>query len=333
MKPFLKRVLKFLFIPIIIVILIIAGYFIFDPFKALYSYDSYTHTHSNRDYYSIEIFNKRYPQQKYNSFIFGSSRTLGYNPSSWKKYLGQDASIFMLDGYAENIYGIYHKMKYLDSLNVDIKNVLIVLDVNATFANTEPLEGFLYAKHPLISGKSMFDFQLQQFKTYMNPNMTLRYYLYRLGGVENDFTYSYLSNIRASVDSISNELRIVLLDRQIADNPEKFYSKPVFYPRPENAQINKCQIKGEQFEMISTVASLLKKHHTNYKIIIGPDYDQRKYCEEDLNVLNSLFGKENVYDFSGKNEITESKYNYYENSHYRPHVGDSIMEYIYNKHN
>jgi len=334
MYSFFKRVLKFLFIPIIILIFVIAGYFIYDPFRVLYSYGSYSHTHANRDYYSIEIFNKRYPQQKYNSFIFGSSRTLGYNPGSWKEYLGENASVFMLDGYCENIYGIYHKMKYLDSLNVDIKNVLIILDVEGTLTDVKPSKGFLFMKHPLISGESMFDFQLEQFKAYMdNLNSALRYYLYYLGGMKNEFIYSHLGNLRASVDSISNELRIVVFDNQITENPEKFYSKPIFYERSEHLQTSDCQIKEEQYRMLSTVAGILTKHQTNYKIIIGPDYAQKKYCEEDTNVLVNLFGKENVYDFSGKNKITESKYNYYEKSHYRPHVGDSIMKYIYNKHN
>jgi hypothetical protein len=49
----------------------------------------------------------------------------------------------------------------------------------------------------------------------------------------------------------------------------------------------------------------------------------------DLRYLTNLFGKENVYDFSGINEYTESIYNYYENSHYRPYVADEIMKKLY----
>lgn len=332
MRSFLKRVLKFLIIPIVIITLATIGYFVFDPFKALYSYDSYSHTHSNRDYYSVEMFNKRYLHEKYDSFIFGSSRTLGYNPSSWKKHLSNDASPFMLDGYGENIYGIYHKIKYLDSLNVNIRNVLIIFDTDATLVNTKPLDGFLYTKHPLISGNSMFSFQLEQFLAYFNANMILRYYLYRFGGVKNDFIYHYLGNIRASVDPISNELRRDDLDRQIENDPN-FFNRPVFYSRPDEVGISGVQIEGEVYEMLKTIAAILKKHNTDYKIIIGPDYNQNKYCDSDKQKLDELFGEKNVYDFSGKNAFTESKYNYYENSHYRPLVGDSIMNYIYKQHN
>jgi len=40
-------------------------------------------------------------------------------------------------------------------------------------------------------------------------------------------------------------------------------------------------------------------------------------------------GKKNVYDFSGKNKLTTPIGNYYETSHYRPHVANKIMELIY----
>ena len=58
-------------------------------------------------------------------------------------------------------------------------------------------------------------------------------------------------------------------------------------------------------------------------------YDQKKLNIEDLSILNALFGKENVFDFSGINQITNNLYNYYETSHYRPHVAKKIIDEIY----
>lgn len=332
MKSFLKKIFGFLILPIIIIIFLIIGYFVFDPLKVLYWHDSYSHTHANRDYYTIETFNKRYPKEKYNSFIFGSSRTLAFRPSTWIKYLEDDSKPFMMDGYAENIYGIYHKIKYLDSLNIDIKNALIILDVDATLVNVEPIKGFLYTKHPLVSGKSKWGFQREQFEAYCNINLILRYYLYKFGNVKNNFVYKYIGNIRASVDSISNELRREDLEKEIKENVN-FFDRPVFYPRPDSVRIVRGQIDNTRYNMLKDIADIFKKHGTNYKIIIGPDYDQKKYDEEDQDKLRTIFGNSNIFNFSGKNKFTESKYNYYENSHYRPLVGDSIMKYIYSRYN
>lgn len=58
-------------------------------------------------------------------------------------------------------------------------------------------------------------------------------------------------------------------------------------------------------------------------------YDQLKINEEDLEYLKTLFGDVNVFDFSGINKFTNDYKNYYEASHYRPHVTKEIMEKIY----
>lgn len=48
-----------------------------------------------------------------------------------------------------------------------------------------------------------------------------------------------------------------------------------------------------------------------------------------LSTLQTLFGKEKVYDYSGINELTDPIGNFYESSHYRPHVARQIMQEVY----
>ena len=73
-------------------------------------------------------------------------------------------------------------------------------------------------------------------------------------------------------------------------------------------------------------AAILQKHNVNYRIIISPLYEQIKLNPTDVNVLNELFGKNYVYDFSGKNELTEPVGNYYENSHYRSFIAAKLFQ-------
>ena len=68
---------------------------------------------------------------------------------------------------------------------------------------------------------------------------------------------------------------------------------------------------------------------TNYRIIISPLYNQIKLNNQDLDYLKQLFGKDNVFDFSGINKFTKDYNNYYESSHYRPHIAREIMQLIY----
>jgi hypothetical protein len=87
----------------------------------------------------------------------------------------------------------------------------------------------------------------------------------------------------------------------------------------------------EQKQLLEKIKEVLAEDHTNYKIVISPLYDQLKLNTNDLNYLYLEFGRQNVYDFSGINDITRDKYTYYENSHYRPFIASRIMDSIYSK--
>ncbi len=74
---------------------------------------------------------------------------------------------------------------------------------------------------------------------------------------------------------------------------------------------------------------MLNEDHAQYKIILSPLYSQVKLNEKDIKALCDIFGKENVFDFSGINDITNNMYNYYESYHYRPEVAKLMMDSIY----
>ena len=112
----------------------------------------------------------------------------------------------------------------------------------------------------------------------------------------------------------------------------KFYTDEkmaVFYDRETTSQFEPVSILNNQKLMLENIATILKKHDSNAKIVISPLYDQLQLNEKDLAYLKNLFGPNNVYDFSGINRITSDYKNYYENSHYRPHVAKEIMDTIY----
>jgi len=102
-----------------------------------------------------------------------------------------------------------------------------------------------------------------------------------------------------------------------------------FYERNSMQQYRPQVIFGSQMDLLNDMASIFHKQKTDYRIVISPLYDQLKLNAGDLETLRRIFGTENVYDFSGINEITKDYHNYYENSHYRPHVCTSILDEIY----
>jgi hypothetical protein len=108
-----------------------------------------------------------------------------------------------------------------------------------------------------------------------------------------------------------------------------YYKNDWFGQRPENPKMYEETIKKDYLKDLQMVAEAFKKNKTNYKIIIAPLYDQRAFNLSDKAILEKYFGKDNIYDYSGKNELTDYLGNYYEGSHFKPVVGKKIMEEIY----
>src|SRR4051794_10986558 len=95
-------------------ILILTGIYIWlDPFKVLFRYENYYPLNDqfvtlNRDFVSTEVFRNKYSAYKYDSFIFGNSRSLFYEVAKWQPYIKSEKDrMFHFDASGESLYGIH----------------------------------------------------------------------------------------------------------------------------------------------------------------------------------------------------------------------------------
>ena len=109
------------------------------------------------------------------------------------------------------------------------------------------------------------------------------------------------------------------------------YKKEVFYDRPELAETSAPVIGETQKKMLQEIKSIFGKNKTRFKLVVSPLYEQKKINGEDIKDLKNIFGENAIYDYSGKNEITATKTNYYESSHFKPYIAGKIMVDIYTK--
>ncbi len=333
MKFFIKHILSFVFICLFVPFLILLfGYFYLDPFKIIKEYNDYSYTYvvPNRDYISTEMFINNYSQQHYNSFIFGSSRTLGFSPISWKRYLPKTANPFVFDASGESIYGVYKKMKFLEAKNVKIENAIILLCRDASFlADSNPIN-HLYVKHPIISEESLLAFQLKFFKVYLNPKFLFCYYMYTFSKRYQPYMASFIEKRKIMIDKVTNQLIILDQEKEIKENEKEYYRKrkAIFYTRNKEEIDSVAHINKKHIFMLKEIKRMFSKNNTNYKVIISPLYDQVKFNSTDFSILKYFF-QNHLYDFSGKNSYNQSKTNFYENTHFRPNVGDSIYKIVY----
>ena len=331
MKQFLLRLLLFLS-PFIFASIL---YAVIDPFKVIYSYPEYINTDKNyqvtlnRDFQSTELFLSNCKKYHYDSFIFGNSRSFFYHTTTWKKYIRGDAYHFNASN--EGIYGINGKLKLIERKKVTIKNALIILD-GSSLTKIKNSSGHLFIKHPEVSNESWFNFHKEMASAFFTPAIIAYTDLFVTGKYK---PYMKSFGIRNKVwkhDVITNQLSYDLYDKQIAQDPKAYYTDKmeVFSKRNniETTAYERLNVE-ERRQILRNIHTILKLHHTNYKIIISPLYDEEKLNPLDLRYLQYLFGTSNVFDFSGKNSFTEPYTNYYEKSHYRPVVCDRIMAIVY----
>lgn len=338
MKQFLKNITRFSIICLIpALLLLLAGYVYFDPFKVLYKYKSNETTTAehdifpfNRDFTGTEFLIRHYQQYKYNSFIFGSSRARIYRTQEWKKYLQPDDVAFSFNGAGESVYGIYKKMCYLDAKNIKIKNALIVICRDWTFAHDDNQNALILVKHPEISGESKLFFHWLNLKYYFNKYYLKPFYTYQLTHQYQPWMSDVVSPMPIEFNHVYNESILTGLDSLLTENAAKYYNdrKDVFYKRTGEKTDSVERINAKQVFMLNEIKRILIKNNTNYRVICSPLYEQIKFHPNDMKKLTAIFGV-HLFDFSGKNGFTDSITNYYENSHCRPMVGDSILKIIY----
>lgn len=318
----------------------VVSYLYYDPFEVVKKYKSFyisgkpRYVTLNYDYVAVETFLNNHPIYKYNSFIIGSSRSRFYEMDTWSKYIHSN-KCFHFDASGETIYGITKKMELLNAKKVQIANVLMVLDY-ITLTGVDNSKGHLYIKHPILSGQSLSDFQFLFFKTYSSLNFLHAYLDFKISGKFKAYmkTKGLLDDIPVDYDLKYNEMKLSVFENEIKTDPAKYYSKKRMaeFNRQDSIKTSSLvAIKEKQVIMLNKIAMIFKKNSSRFKIVISPLYDQIQLNKKDVDVLNQIFGTENVYDFSGINSITSDYHNYYEPSHYRPLVADEIMKQVYQK--
>jgi len=73
--------------------------------------------------------------------------------------------------------------------------------------------------------------------------------------------------------------------------------KKDFYERDTVIPPADPQISSKQMTMLRNIKAIFDKHHTNYKIIISPLYDQIALNSRDNSILQNIFGQNTIFNF------------------------------------
>jgi hypothetical protein len=317
-----------LFSPLIILMFVFIG---LDPMKVFKSYDNPVEKGVLMNDRLFKIRYLKTTNTRYNSFILGSSRSNAFKIDNWLKVLNDSNAIgYHLGVNDETLYGMYGKINFLNDNNCKIKNVFILLD-NRVLSLTKNHKAHVFAETPEITGETKIEFYKDFLFAFLDPLFLKEYFSYMITNqVKNEG--QRLWDPGFTFNKVTGDIFYSRMDSLIAKDSVEYYigKKSVFYSREQIIEgEQKGTINKDGSLLLNQIMSVLKTHNSNYKLVITPNYDQIPICKSDLKIINEIFGKENVYDFSGINEITQETGNYYEERHFKPSIADSIMHLIY----
>ena len=313
---------------------------VWDPFKVFLYHEDYcknTYVYVNREDMCMKLFERLSDHKKLNSFIIGSSRSQAFKVKDWKNILIQsgkgDIRGFHFDGSKLGLFRSMNVLKFLDKNTDTIKNLLWILDVNGLSEESNP-DAPLFSEPPQISGGSYLDYYFEFVNASLYPMFILSSLDFNLNHKFKPYMKKYISRFTYSSDNWDADIywgddKEIIRD-SIGYYKNRIQSK-VFYTRPTHIKEGQKRILGIQLQMLTQIQELCIKNKTNLKIVICPLYDQVPFNSEDKRILMQMFGNENVFDYSGKNNFTESISNFYEASHFRPRVAHQIMKEVYLK--
>lgn len=329
LRSYIKKVLVFLS-PFFA---LIALYIAIDPFMVIFKYDDFnsrSYIPKNRDYISSEVYLMNRDKQNYDSYIFGSSTALFVRPSIWITYLSDTSKVFSFDASRENIIGIWSKIKYIDQLNGPIKNAVFIIDYNYAFDKLNN-ENVLFVKHPRIGQSSWFGFHYKNFLKILDLNLLHSLIGYHFSKEFKPYMSDCLLNERSYIDPVTNEYTNFSIQEELNSDSVKYYKlrRDRFPIRTGQTCEYKQQITADHLVMLDEIKDVFDKNGTIYKVIIAPNYQQISFNRNDLEILQSVFGKDNVFDFTGINSFSDDKSNFYDGLHFKPYVGKELLEIAY----
>ena len=297
---------SFIFVaPVFIIVIIMLAA---DPFRVFFSYEDYYKgnfvTHS-RGIVCFKLFEKNRKKITYNSFIFGSSRSWAFRIVDWLRYLPDGSVGYHFDASAEGVFGVYNKLKYLDATGIKIKNALVVVDESLLMVTSNKKEALFISPYQL-SSESLIEFYSVMLKQSLEPGFVMAYLDYKAFNKYSPYMKKYFNEMKyaSSSDNKTGDLYFAF-DRMSKEEIALYYDEQIrsglFYKR-SSANTESDLPKSAEVFYLNEIKNIFSKHKTKYKIIISPLYNQIPLDREQLSLLNTVFGKLNVYNFSGVNK-------------------------------
>jgi hypothetical protein len=169
MRKFLRRLLYFSFLPFCFVAIITYLFLKRDVFADYGYHKNYPWIYRYQGLGDISAKQLLQSNVRYNSFIFGSSRTCGLYGCYLQKQI-KGSLFFHFGNWVETVGGISAKMSLLDSMGYRLDNVIIYLDTDYSFSDDGECRS---SDHYLVTRKNKYQYLFDHYRSFLPPELDL----------------------------------------------------------------------------------------------------------------------------------------------------------------
>jgi hypothetical protein len=182
--------------------------------------------------------------------------------------------------------------------------------------------GTKYIHHPLTSGQSWYDFQMDCFGFYLADFYFIKY-----------LDYNIFKTYRPYMQGIipkGNPLYELANSGKTSEVTEAQEQEPSFYEsKVEKHPVLHLDVQDRA--LLFEIKKAFEKHHTTYCILFPPNQEVEKIDLDVLREYQAIFGENSVFDFTGKNEVIFSDSDFVDDVHFKPVVARRILDKIKDK--
>ena len=304
-----------------------------DPFRTLHAFDIDDVNAVNREYVSTELYLRNKDTYHYNAFVFGSSQASGLNTYTWKMYLPDSASMYLFQGWSENITGVRQKLEWMDAGGAQIDYALILIDMPGFFAKEQVAYDALSMKHYILSGEPEWLYHIREYYNFIQkPSSWLSYGKQKIQGYKEKITADSITNDWFA-DNAQNYIEIPKQDSlsQCTEQTRRNFFLQNSNVSEDDVKMAEAVIDESFIPTLQAIRTVFDKQHTDYYIIVTPIYRYTNpYINpEDLQELQEVFGRERVYDFSTRMEYTSDYNDFFDPIHFGTRLGWYMLREIY----
>ncbi|HYM29833.1 MAG TPA: hypothetical protein VEU47_00950 [Candidatus Cybelea sp.] len=281
-------------------------------------YDVFGISHFNRRNFepNTRYLKSEYLRQhpKFDGYIFGSSRSNGYNVETARRLAG--GTFYNFGVSAETMAGIESRLAFVFARGRP-RILIVALDYDYEFRDARTYDDLLRTEPPAVTGRSRAEF----YGKYLGFSLKSVRRAIRANLQEPDTYYSF--------DVTTGQISNPALDRDLAAAaPER---ARLFVPQPGVATV--VGADSPAYDSLRRVVAAVTSHGSRLICLVNPlnHYQLASFQRENyldwLRRTTSICGE--LWDFSRPGPVTANDANYYDTSHFVRRIGDQVLERVF----